>query len=236
MLRHLPFRTLWGILRETDLESIRRGAESRFQILVASDDAADAEQLGRLIGESADTASEEKHPWLLTIDASMAATIISREPFNLAVLVTRNAELSASLASIRDDQSARGVPIVVVVIGATGKTAAIVRHGESRRIVTSPELNVAAFDAVGNALLAAVPPELIMLGNTIPTASTVVTAARRCGPKSVAGCRGTSSPPGIRQRGLSCPANAQQSGAHICADVAIVRKFSGNLVFLDTRG
>jgi uncharacterized protein (DUF697 family) len=178
MLRHLPFKTLWGILRETDLEAIRRGAESRFQILVASDDAADAEQLGRLIGESADTASEEKHPWLLTIDASMAAPIISREPFNLAVLVTRKAELSASLASIRDDQSARGVPIVVVVIGATGKTAAIVRHGESRRIVTSPELNVGAFDAVGNALLAAVPPELRLgLGRQFPGLRTLLFTA-----------------------------------------------------------
>src|SRR6266480_1924756 len=41
-------------------------------------------------------------------------------------------------------------------------------------------------------------PEWIMLGNTIPTASTVVTAARRGGPARVAGCRGTSSPPGIR--------------------------------------
>ena len=140
MLRHLPFKTLWGILRETDLEAIRRGAESRFQVLVASDVPADAEQLARLIGESGDTAGgagAEKHPWLLTVDASTAAPVISRESFNLAVLVSRKAELSPSLGSIRDDQAARGVPIVVVVVGAAGKTAAIVRRGETQRVVTS---------------------------------------------------------------------------------------------------
>src|ERR1700687_2520989 len=133
MLRHLPFKTLWSILRETDLEAIRRGAESRFQILVASDDLADAEQLARLIGESEGT----RHPWLLTIDAAMAVPVISRESFNLAVLVSRKAELSSSLGSIRDDQAAKGVPIVVVVVGATEKAAAIVRRGESQRIVTA---------------------------------------------------------------------------------------------------
>jgi uncharacterized protein (DUF697 family) len=182
MLRHLPFKTLWGILRETDLQAIRRGAESRFQVLIASDDVADAEQLARLIGEGVGTtgttpsdttisqgasggATADGHPWLLTLDASMAAPVISRESFNLAVLVSRRADLSSSLASIRDDQSARGVPIVVVVVGAVGKTAAIVRRGETQRIVTSldltsPDLNAGAFEAVGNALLTAVPPEL----------------------------------------------------------------------------
>src|ERR1700730_5882945 len=99
MLRHLPFKTLWGILRETDLEAIRRGAESRFQVLVAGDDPAAVRRLARFIGEGADTsggASAEKHPWLLTVDASMAAPVVSRESFNLAVLVSRNAELSLS--------------------------------------------------------------------------------------------------------------------------------------------
>lgn len=178
MLRHLPFKTLWGILRETDLEAIRRGAESRFQVLVASDQPTDAEQLARLIGESADTggsASAEQHPWLLTVDASMAAPIVTRESFDLAVLVTRNAELSSSLGSIRDDQAARGVPVVVVVVGAAGKTAAIVRRGENQRIVTSPELNVGAFEAVGNALLTAAPPELRLgLGRQFPGLRTLL--------------------------------------------------------------
>jgi uncharacterized protein (DUF697 family) len=181
MLRHLPFKTLWGILRETDLEAIRRGAESRFQVLVAGDEPADAEQLARLIGESADAAGgagTEKHPWLLTVDASTAAPVISRESFNLAVLVTRNAELSSSLGSIRDDQAARGVPVVVVVVGAAGKTAAIVRRGENQRIVTSPELNVGAFEAVGNALLTAVPPELRLgLGRQFPGLRTLLFTA-----------------------------------------------------------
>jgi hypothetical protein len=134
VFQHVPLRNLWRILRESNLEAIRRGAESPFQMLVAGDDAADAEQLARLISECADATaapadSGERHPWLLTIDASMTAPVISREFFNLAVIVSRNAELSAPLGLIRDDQVARGVPIVVVVIGVAAKRAAIVRRG-----------------------------------------------------------------------------------------------------------
>src|ERR1700722_8459120 len=136
MLRHLPFKTLWGIVRETDLEAIRRGAQARFQVLVAGDDAADAEQIARLIGGNADSArppgtAGETHPWLLSVEAATAVPVINRESFNLAVLVSRTADLSSSLGAIRDDQTARGVPVVVIVIGAAGKTAAIVRRGEN---------------------------------------------------------------------------------------------------------
>jgi uncharacterized protein (DUF697 family) len=159
----LPLRNLWRILRETDLEAIRRGAESRFQTLVAGDDPADAEQFASLIG------SGERHPWLLTLDASMAtAPVICRESFNLAVLVSRKAELSSFLGSVRDDQAARGLPIVVVVIGSAAKTAALVRRGESQR-VTVPDLNTSALEAIGKVMLSAVQPELRLgLGRQFP--------------------------------------------------------------------
>jgi uncharacterized protein (DUF697 family) len=173
MFQRLPLRNLWRVLRETDLEAIRRGAESRFQVLIAGDDPADAEQLAWLIGESADTTAPlasrgERHPWLLPIDASGAGPVIGHESFNLAVLVSRKAELSSALGSLRDDQAARGVPIVVVVIGAMAKTAAIVRRGENQRAMV-PELNAPALEAVGNAVLTAVQPELRLgLGRQFP--------------------------------------------------------------------
>jgi uncharacterized protein (DUF697 family) len=182
MFRHLPFKTFWSILRETDLDAIRRGAETRFQVLVAGDDPADAGQLARLIAASADDtasagADAETHPWLLTIGASTAPSVIGRESFNLAVLVSRNGELSSSLGSIRDDQAARGVPVVVVVVGAAGKTAAIVRRGESQRVVTAADLGPGALDAVGNAVLTAVQPELRLgLGRQFPGLRTVLFA------------------------------------------------------------
>jgi uncharacterized protein (DUF697 family) len=164
MFRRLPPRSLWRVLHETDLDAIRRGAESRFQVLVAGDDAADAEQLACLIAESPDTlaapgARGERHPWLLTIDASAAGPVVGRESFDLAVLVSRKAELSSALGSLRDDQAARGVPIVVVVIGTVGTTVTIVRRGENQRAAV-PELNASALQAVGEAMLMSVPPEL----------------------------------------------------------------------------
>ena len=153
MLRRVPLRTLWRILREVDLEAIRRGAESRFQVMVAADDVGDARRFAELIGP---------HPWLEVVDASAAASIASREPFDLAVLVSRSADLSPSLGSIRDDRSARGEPVVTVIVAReAGETAGIPRRGESQRVVV-PELDAPAVEIIAKAILAAVRPELLL--------------------------------------------------------------------------
>jgi uncharacterized protein (DUF697 family) len=179
MLGRLALRNLWRVLRETDLEAIRRGAESRFEVLVAGDDEADADQLASLIGDTGDAEavpaeSSRRHPWLVVTNPSAPTPAVGRDRFNLAVLVSRSAELSSSLGSIRDDQAARGVPIVVVVIGASAKTAAIVRRGESER-VTVPDLGAPALEAVGKALLTVTPPALRLgLGRQFPALRTLI--------------------------------------------------------------
>jgi len=143
--------TLWRILREVDLEAIRRGAESRFQVMVAADDVADARRLTGLIGS---------HPWLEVVDASTGASIASREPFDLAVLVSRTTDLSPSLGSIRERQSARGESVVTVIVTPdAAETAEIPRRGESQRVVV-PELDAPAVATIGKAILAAVRPEV----------------------------------------------------------------------------
>src|SRR5579864_2667476 len=78
MLRRLPLRSLWKILSETNLEAIRRGAESRFEVLVAGEDRAGAEQLATMIGDTGDGAAHpgdlaQTHPWLQVTDATTAA-------------------------------------------------------------------------------------------------------------------------------------------------------------------
>jgi uncharacterized protein (DUF697 family) len=61
------------------------------------------------------------------------------------------------------------------VIGAAEKTAAIVRRGENQRVVTAPDLNARALDAVGNAVLTAVQPELRLgLGRQLPGLRTLL--------------------------------------------------------------
>jgi uncharacterized protein (DUF697 family) len=179
MLRRLPLRNLWRILRETNLEAIRRGAESRFEVLVAGDHPADAEQLASMIGDTGDAVpapgdGARRHPWLHVADASTVAPMLGRERSSLAVLVSRKAELSPALSSMRDELAGRGVPIVVVVIGVLGKTAAIVRRSESQR-VTVPDLDAPALAAVGQALLTAVPAELRLgLGRQLPSLRALV--------------------------------------------------------------
>jgi hypothetical protein len=125
MLRRLPLSNLWRILRETNLEAIRRGAESRFEVLVAGDDRSGAEQLARMIGDTGEAGAapgdgSRSHPWLHVTDAS-TPPVLSLEPFSLAVLVSWRAELSPALSAIRDDLAALGVPIVVVIIGVPAR-------------------------------------------------------------------------------------------------------------------
>src|SRR5579859_1480675 len=60
----------------------------------------------------------------------------------------------------------------------------------------APDVGLAA-GLVAVPPLADWPPVLTMFGSTMPTANTVATALRRCGPKSLAGVRATSSPPGF---------------------------------------
>jgi uncharacterized protein (DUF697 family) len=176
MLQRVPVRGLWRILREADLGAIRRAAESRFEVIAAADDRADADWLAR--GLAGGT-----HPWLVTVDPSSAASATACESFNLVVLVSRQSELSPFLRSIRDDAAARRVPLVVAVIepsetaGVASRvaimpgaapipgaatmpgTVALPRRGESQRVVIR-DLDANGLTAVGQALLAATPPEL----------------------------------------------------------------------------
>src|SRR6516165_5389048 len=124
LIRRVPVRTLWGVIREIDLEAVRRSAESRFEILIAADTLTDAEEVGRLIGP---------HPWLVAAEVSGAPIA---ESFALVVLVTRTAELSPGLGGLRDQFASRA-PVVVVVVGAAaegGPAAALARRRETGRV------------------------------------------------------------------------------------------------------
>jgi hypothetical protein len=65
-LPNLP--DMWRVLKEADLNKVRREAERPFQVLLVAENVRDAEQLGVLLS-GPETA---RHPWLLTADPAEA--------------------------------------------------------------------------------------------------------------------------------------------------------------------
>src|SRR5215467_3792324 len=66
-LPHLP--DVWRVLKEADLNRIRRDAERGFQILLVAEDLGNAERLVDLLSGPEAT----RHPWLLPTDLADAS-------------------------------------------------------------------------------------------------------------------------------------------------------------------
>jgi uncharacterized protein (DUF697 family) len=135
----LKLPDLWRVIRELDLESIRRDAEGRFRILVLAVSGAEAEAAALLL-----TGDETRHPWL------EAATPDDLDPagadlatLTAALLISDGAGLTPELARATERLRGAHVPIVTVVLGSTRTVDAVVRAGEAARTV------VAALDAQG---------------------------------------------------------------------------------------
>jgi uncharacterized protein (DUF697 family) len=151
---------VWRVLREVDLEAIRRDAQSRFRIVVVSDDAVDGHRLATLL------AGEEGHPW---IDVVLAGSGVP-EPSTatLALLLSREPELSESVAAAGRALRTSGVPVLSVVHGSQRKTDAIARADEAARVVVD-DLDDDAVPEIADALADLVPPPFrLALARTLP--------------------------------------------------------------------
>ena len=132
LFRRLP--TLWRLLREIDLESIRREAERPFQVLVCAQDIADAEELAaRVSGPGA------RHPWVLAVEPEQALPRARSGMVDVALLRTPTIRLTSAMANARAALTAAGVPTVTVIDVASGPMDLIARDGESARVLLSAE-------------------------------------------------------------------------------------------------
>ena len=148
----LKLPDMWRVLKEVDLEAIRREAERPFQIAVLADAPEDARRLAELL-----SGSQGEHPWIRAMDAEEGRRVAGSATFDLAVVVSRAAEPGPALASAAEMLRAAHVPVVTVVCGAVRPLDALVRPGEGTRAAI-PDLDEARLPAVAQAVLAAVPP------------------------------------------------------------------------------
>lgn len=148
LFRRLP--TLWRLLREIDLDSIRREADRPFQVLVCAQDVADAEQLAARIGGPG-----ARHPWVLAVDPGQALRHARSGLVDVAVLRTPTVRTAPALAAARAALVAAGVPTVTGIEVAAGSMDLVAREGESARVLLSAR---DADEALYGTLVAAVAP------------------------------------------------------------------------------
>lgn len=148
-----PVAEVLRLVKEIDLEDIREDAARPFQLLVAAGDPADADAAAGLL-----SGAGAAHPWLLRRPAG--AVVPLHGPCDLAVLVTRQADLEGPLAAARDELLSREIPVVVVVAGSENPSHGLARRGEASRVAVASLEGEAAAEAVAGAVLRAAPERL----------------------------------------------------------------------------
>lgn len=154
---------IWKIIKELDLEAVRAESERSFRVLVLGEAGRDAEAMAGLLSSGR---KGERHPWVVAAEAGLHAPL--SPPPDVAVLVSRDPELSPRLAIAAQELAARKVPAVTVVVGAESSMDAVIRPGEAARAaVGCPAAD--HLDAIAQALLSGAPPRLrLALGRQLP--------------------------------------------------------------------
>ena len=154
---------VWKIIREIDLEAVRAEAERSFRVLVLGEVAGDAESLAGILSGGR---KGDRHPWLVPAQAAL------HTPFNplpdVAVLVSREADLPPLLGITAQELAAQRVPVVTIVVGSKSSSDGVVRPGEAARAaVGRPAAD--HLPAIAQALLSGTPPGLrLALGRQLP--------------------------------------------------------------------
>ncbi len=133
MQNPLKFANLWRVVRDVDLTALRAAAHTPFRLVVVSETGDDALRLRRLLsGEEG-----APHPWIEIAAAATGDVATTTSRPLAAILITRDARLSPVLDGALQRFVAAGAPVLTVVAGDTGPTAATPRPGEAARVVVA---------------------------------------------------------------------------------------------------
>jgi uncharacterized protein (DUF697 family) len=153
---------VWRILREVDLEAVRKEAERSFRLLVIAEDERDACTLAQLLSGEEGPRHRWVHPFAAGLD-----TLPGPNP-DLAVGLTFHAEPGPRLAIAIERLARERVPVAVVVAASRNAADAVVRPGESARAAVAG-LEPRHLAPVAQALVSAAPQKLrLALGRQLP--------------------------------------------------------------------
>jgi uncharacterized protein (DUF697 family) len=143
----------WSIVREVNLDAIRRRAETPVRMMVVGDTQSQDALSALLLGDSA-----RRHPMVSLVAPDQVDAALTREPADLALLVSPGSAFADRLASARDLLVSRSIPVVTVLVGSFGYLDTFARRGEHRRIVL-PSLNGDQIAPLAARLFDAVAPD-----------------------------------------------------------------------------
>jgi uncharacterized protein (DUF697 family) len=143
----LKLANAWRIIRDVDLEAIRRHALLRFELWIVAEDEAGGAALGDLLG-----GAPAPHPWLRVVQPAALASAVTDPPL-AAILLSPSSDPSPAMTAAREALRRVGACIVTVVAGTTAASASVPHPGEDARVAVEA-LDAAAADAVGAAVVA----------------------------------------------------------------------------------
>jgi uncharacterized protein (DUF697 family) len=163
MANILKLPDVWRLIRELDLESIRRDAEGRFRLVVLSDSPDDADTVASLLSGG------PAHPWIETrTPADLRADADDRVTLTAVLAVTDEPALTPAADNTIQRLARAGVPVVTLVHGSERPVDAVARAGETARAVV-PALDDATVGPLAAALVRAVPAGLrLALARQLP--------------------------------------------------------------------
>ena len=163
MANILKLPDVWRLIRELDLESLRRDAEGRFRLVVLSDSPDDADTVASLLSGG------PAHPWVETrAPSELAADADDRVTLTAVLAVTDEPALTPAADNTIQRLARAGVPVVTLVHGSERPVDAVARAGETARAVV-PALDEAAVGPLAAALVRAVPAGLrLALARQLP--------------------------------------------------------------------
>jgi hypothetical protein len=170
MANPLALARMWRILKEVDLDAIRREAETPVRVLVVAETSADADDLALLLAE----AHGDPTPWVTALDAPLAAQQArdSKAPVldgpDVVVTVTRGREMSPALASARRTWLDRKARLVTIALESGERSGRIHTQGSVARVALD-RLDATALNRVAEALFSVVrPDQRIALARELP--------------------------------------------------------------------
>ena len=173
MASPLTLTRVWRILKEVDLEAIRREAGRRLRILVIGEDTADADALAIRLAEGGGDPTR----WLTAIDAPLAAPAAgaAAEPAgpvvdgpDVVITVLRSSGQSDAMKAARHVWASRRVRLLTVVVGGSEGAGSVTTEGDTARVAVAG-LDAEGIQCVVDGLVGIVEPDRrIALARQIP--------------------------------------------------------------------